>query len=84
MKHTVEHPTGLTVNQVDRPYHQTVNGLAYGPIAQVLPADIEVVEADYQDDKQAYIHRAPVSWIFAICLDFFEIHGKKFVCENTE
>ena len=84
MKHTVEHPTGLAVYHVDRPLHQPLNGVANGPIIQALPTEIEVVEADYQKDKQPYVYCTTVFRVLAICLYLFEVHGKKFVCENTE
>ena len=75
-KYAVKEPTGLAVDQVDRPYHQPIHGLADGPVAQGLPAEIEEMETDNQNDKQPYVNRVAVLWVVAIGLDVGEGHSE--------
>ena len=80
VENAVEHPTGLVIDQVDRPKHQAVNQFPDRPIAQGLPSQIQEMEADYQQDKQTHVDRAAVLRVLAICLDVVDAHRKEFGC----
>ena len=80
----VKHPARLAVDHIDRPQHELVDPLPDGPIAQSLPAQIDEMKADDQDDKKPNVDRAAVSWIFAVCLEVFKVHQQKIWGEITK
>jgi hypothetical protein len=77
----VEHPTGLAIDQIDRPKHQFLNPFSNRPIVYGLPTQVEIVETDYQHDKQYDVDCAAVFGVLAIGFNAFKIHGKNFVAK---
>ena len=65
----VEHPTGLAIDQIDRPKHKFLNPISNRPIVYGLPTQIEIVEADYQHDKKPHIDCATIFRVFIIGLN---------------
>ena len=65
----VEHPTGLAIDQIDRPKHKFLDPSSNRPIVYGLPTQIEIVEADYQHDKKSHIDSATIFRVFIIGLN---------------